>query len=84
MELVIISMPNSKITGFHSPINLQIGIYMYSSRNGHLVFPHCKQETEKKIEVALFSNFSYLTASQGPKLNAISVASTQNLLLILT
>ena len=39
---------------------------------------------KQKTEVALFSNFSYLTASQGPKLNATSVASTQNLLLILT
>jgi hypothetical protein len=76
MELVIISMPNFKITGFHSSINLQIGIYMYSSRNGHLVFPQCKEETKKNTEVALFSNFSYLTASQDPKLNAISVAST--------
>jgi hypothetical protein len=84
MELVVISMPNFKITGFHSPIYIQIGIYMHSSRNSHLVFSHCKQETKKKTEVALFSNFSYLIASQSPKLNAISVASTQNLLLILT
>ena len=59
---------------------------MQSSRNRHLVFLHCKQETNKKkhTEVALFSNFAYLTAFQDPKLNDISVASTQNLLLILT
>jgi len=86
MELVTISMPNLKITGFHSSINLQTGTYICRAHETAILFFYTvnKKQQKKNTEVALSSNFSYLTAFQDPKLNAISVGSTQNLLLILT
>ena len=54
VELVIISMPNLKINGFHSSIILQTGISMQSSRNRHLVFLNRKHEKKKSCTLFEF------------------------------